>query len=199
MPVRSSDADNEGEDAEEEEEEEDEAGQRRSVEYIWSLVEKEVERGVKAERIVVGGFGQGAAISLMLGLGVKRKDKPERRVGGIVALSGYLPWSKSVREDVAAAKNEALKKDISKHELSNTESSTDEPSNPTPSNPRFFLAHGTRDQLVPMRIFRQTRERVEGLVGEERCRVKVYEGMPHSTAGAEIRDLCAWLEEVLPE
>ncbi len=27
---------------------------------------------------------------------------------------------------------------------------------------------------------------------------RVYEGMPHSTIGEEIRDLCIWLERVLP-
>lgn len=80
--------------------EEDEKGQRRSVAYIWGLVAAEVERGVRPERIVVGGFSQGCAVSLLLGLGVGRDDKPERRVGGIVGLSGYLPWSQRIRKDV---------------------------------------------------------------------------------------------------
>ena len=172
LPKRAGDDD----DDDDGEGEEDEEGQRTSVEYIWSLVEKEVERGVHPSRIVVGGFSQGAATSLLLGLGLGGKEKPGRAVRGIVGLSGYLPWSRGIREEVGGAMESGGGGEM-----------------------RFFLAHGTRDQLVPMRIFRQARETLEGLVGESRCTVCVYEGMPHSTAGAEIRDLCAWLEEVLPE
>lgn len=188
MSRRAGDSDPAADD-EEEEEEGDEEGMRRSVDSIWEIVDAEVQKGVPAERIMVGGFSQGAAVSLLLGLGVGAEDGrgAGRRVGGVVGLSGYLPWSRGVRGEVASA------------------SSTVEPApldNPsaqhTPKVTQFFLAHGTRDQLVPMRIFRHTRERVEGLVGSERCAVRVYEGMGHSTLGAEVRDLCAWLEEVVP-
>jgi phospholipase/carboxylesterase len=59
-------------------------GVERSAKQIRRLVEREGERGVKAHRIVLAGFSQGAAMALHVGL-----RYPER-LAGILALSGYL-------------------------------------------------------------------------------------------------------------
>ncbi|MEO7052900.1 MAG: dienelactone hydrolase family protein [Rhodanobacter sp.] len=63
----------------------DEAGVRASVREVETLIEREHERGVPAERIVLAGFSQGGAIALAAGLCHAQK------LGGIVALSTYLP------------------------------------------------------------------------------------------------------------
>lgn len=63
---------------------------------------------------------------------------------------------------------------------------------------RVFLGHGTRDFLVPMRIFHETKERVEKLVGEDVFEAHEYEGMGHVTCGKEFMDMCAFLERVVP-
>ena len=63
----------------------DEAGLRRSQQLVEALLQREKERGVPAHRIVLGGFSQGCAISLMTGL---RHAEP---LAGIMGLSGYLP------------------------------------------------------------------------------------------------------------
>ncbi len=62
----------------------DEAGVRRSAEQTVALIERERERGVPPERIVVAGFSQGGAIALHVGV-----RYPER-LAGILALSTYL-------------------------------------------------------------------------------------------------------------
>ena len=160
-----------GEDEEEEDEGDDEEGIMASVDYICFLIDKEHSEGeVPLDRIVVGGFSQGCAISLLVGLMSRYRGK----LGGVVGLSGYLPLGKKV-EEAATERNKIGK-----------------------SQTKWFLAHGSRDQLVPMRMFRAYREKLEGW---ERGMVeaKVYEGMPHSTTGAEVRDLCGWLERVLPK
>jgi phospholipase/carboxylesterase len=64
---------------------EDEAGLRDSQARIETLIAREVERGVAAERIVLMGFSQGSAMALLTGL------RHSQRLAGIVALSGYLP------------------------------------------------------------------------------------------------------------
>lgn len=64
---------------------EDEAGLRTSQAAIEALVAREKARGIPANRIVLAGFSQGAAMALMTGL-----RHPER-LAGIVGLSGYLP------------------------------------------------------------------------------------------------------------
>ena len=64
---------------------EDEAGLRASVVEVEGLIERERERGVAASRIVLMGFSQGCAMTLMTGL--RHAD----RLAGLVGLSGYLP------------------------------------------------------------------------------------------------------------
>lgn len=64
---------------------EDEAGLRDAQVYLASLIDQEVARGIPSRRIVIGGFSQGCAMSLMTGL---RYPLP---LAGIAGLSGYLP------------------------------------------------------------------------------------------------------------
>jgi predicted esterase len=57
--------------------EEDEKGIVDSQKYFHSLIDQEVAKGIPANRIVVGGFSQGGAMSLLSG--VTYKDQ----LGGI--------------------------------------------------------------------------------------------------------------------
>lgn len=68
---------------------EDEPGLRDSIREVHGLIDRERERGVPAQRIVLAGFSQGCAMTLLAGL-----RYPER-LGGLVAMSGYLPLSAS--------------------------------------------------------------------------------------------------------
>jgi predicted esterase len=63
---------------------------------------------------------------------------------------------------------------------------------------RLFMGHGTRDMLVPMRVFRDAKSRIEKVVGGDVMECKEYEGMGHVTSGAEFRDMCGFLEKVVP-
>jgi phospholipase/carboxylesterase len=76
---------------------EDEAGLRESQQQIAALIDRERERGVAAERIVVMGFSQGCAMALMTAL-----RYPER-LGGAVGLSGYLPLAATTAAERSAA------------------------------------------------------------------------------------------------
>jgi phospholipase/carboxylesterase len=64
---------------------EDEAGLRESQALVEGLIAKERARGVAANRIVLAGFSQGCAMTLMTGL------RHDERLAGLVGLSGYLP------------------------------------------------------------------------------------------------------------
>ena len=64
---------------------EDEAGLRASQAQIEALIAREKQRGMVAGRIVVAGFSQGCAMTLMTGL------RHAERLAGLVGLSGYLP------------------------------------------------------------------------------------------------------------
>jgi phospholipase/carboxylesterase len=76
---------------------EDEAGLRESREQIDALIEREAGRGVPKNRIVLMGFSQGCAMTLMTGL-----RHPER-LAGLVGLSGYLPLAASTAAEAHEA------------------------------------------------------------------------------------------------
>ena len=93
----------------------DQTGIARSVQQVNQVIENEINNGIPAEKIILAGFSQGAVMALTAGLGYQKK------LGGILALSGYLPFA----ADVLSAANQANK-----------------------STP-IFLAHGTQDAVVP--------------------------------------------------
>ncbi len=80
---------------------EDEAGIRHSALAVNALVQREIERGIAAEHIVLAGFSQGCAMVLHTGL------RHPARLAGIMALSGYLPLADSL-----AAEHSASNRDI---------------------------------------------------------------------------------------
>jgi len=76
---------------------EDEAGLRAAQAQVAALIEREVERGVPASRIVLAGFSQGCAVALMTGL------RHPHRLAGLAGLSGYLPLAERVATERSAA------------------------------------------------------------------------------------------------
>lgn len=64
---------------------EHEASLRESHRLIDALIEREIARGIAPERIVLMGFSQGCAMTLMAGL------RQPHKLAGLIALSGYLP------------------------------------------------------------------------------------------------------------
>ncbi|KAF2810023.1 Phospholipase/carboxylesterase [Mytilinidion resinicola] len=72
--------------------EEDETGILKSRDYFHSLIAGEIEKGIPASRIVLGGFSQGGAMALLSGVTAPQK------LGGIFGLSCYLLLSKKLQE-----------------------------------------------------------------------------------------------------
>ncbi len=97
---------------------EDEKGVRESEQTIAAIIAGEGQRGIPARRVILAGFSQGGAIALQTGL-----RYPER-LGGILALSTYLPLPNKV-------------------EAERHDSNRDVP---------VFMAHGTEDPIVPLKL-----------------------------------------------
>jgi phospholipase/carboxylesterase len=76
---------------------EDTAGFRDTDARIAELVEKQVERGIPAARIVLAGFSQGGAVALYTGL------RYRERLAGVMALSCYLPLAGTLEAERAPA------------------------------------------------------------------------------------------------
>ena len=75
------------------ESEEDRNGFNESGQRIEKLIDAEIQKGINSNKIVIGGFSQGGALALHVGLRYKHQ------LGGIVALSTWLP----LRKDYPAA------------------------------------------------------------------------------------------------
>jgi phospholipase/carboxylesterase len=75
----------------------DERGVRESQAQIAALIEREAERGVGPEHIVLAGFSQGGAIALQTGL------RHPRRLAGVMALSTYLPLADTLAREATPA------------------------------------------------------------------------------------------------
>lgn len=147
---------------------------KSSMEYLVSLIDDLISQGVPEKRIVIGGFSQGCAMTLLLGL----TSKYTGRLGGLIGLSGYLPSADkipSMREKAGFTRHVDDEVDM-------------------------FLARGTRDMLVPKRYFRIAYETLSGLgVKQDMLTIREYEGMGHAMSGPELRDVCEWLERVVPQ
>lgn len=78
-------------------ENEDVFGIRTSAKRVIALIDELEAQGVPRNRIVLGGFSQGAAIALFCAL------RLERPIGGVVALSGYLPLANRLFSEATPA------------------------------------------------------------------------------------------------
>ena len=107
----------------------DEAGVRESMIQLDALIAREADRGVPAERVFLAGFSQGGAIVLAGGV------RHARRLGGVVALSTYLPI-----EATTAAERSPANADL-----------------------RVFMAHGSHDPVVPQPLGARSRDILRGL------------------------------------
>ena len=73
------------------------AGVRLSAQQVEALIERERERGVASECIVLAGFSQGGAIALYAGV------RYARRLAGIVALSTYVVAAEALAAEASPA------------------------------------------------------------------------------------------------
>ncbi len=72
----------------------DEEGYWNSCSKITDIISKEVKSGVPSERIIVGGFSQGAVLSLGLAISY------ERKLAGILNMSGIFAMKKGVSSHI---------------------------------------------------------------------------------------------------
>lgn len=104
-------------------ERDDEAGIVESSAMLTRLCDEQLAQGIAAKHIIVAGFSQGGAIALYAGL------RYAHTLGGIMALSTYLPMQQGLQQEAAAANRD------------------------TP----IFMAHGLHDDVVATQFGLQTR------------------------------------------
>lgn len=139
---------------------EDAKGVRASQRAIEALIEREHSRGIELQNIVLAGFSQGGAMALHTGL------RYPMRLGGIIALSTYLPLASTLSEEASP-------------------SNVDVP---------IFMAHGTHDPVIPLRLAMASRDLLQ--TAGYPVQWHTYP-MPHSVCMEEIADIGAWLRRHL--
>lgn len=156
---------------------EDEDGLIASRTYLEELIDELVEkRGIPAKRIVIGGFSQGCAVSLFTAL---TSSKYAGKLAGICGLAGYLPLADRI---------EALR------EQSSLSAKADDAERKIP----YFIMRGNRDVLVPRRFLRICTEKLVAIgIPDDAAEVHEYE-VGHAISAACLRDMCGWLERILP-
>jgi len=105
----------------------DEEGIRASAAILEALVEREHDRGIPYDKIVVAGFSQGGAIALHFAL------RFAQRLGGLMALSTWLPLAASLQTEVIE-NQQAQSRDLP-----------------------LFLAHGKFDPMLPISLGEESR------------------------------------------
>jgi phospholipase/carboxylesterase len=76
---------------------EDETGLRESVVEVQALIDREIALGIPASRIVLAGFSQGCAMTLLAGL------RAPQRLAGLAGMSGYLPLAATTADERSQA------------------------------------------------------------------------------------------------
>ncbi|CAK4034617.1 Acyl- thioesterase 1 [Lecanosticta acicola] len=156
---------------------EDEDGMLETITYLESLIDACVDAGIPANRIVLGGFSQGMAMSLLLHLTSK---KYSGKLGGIVALLGYLPLSDGKMRLRELRRERGFGESVE-------------------GNVPIFMGRGLKDTLVPKRVWAYSVEGVKEFgVPEDQMEIHEYEGLTHTLHGPLLSDLCTWLEKVVP-
>ena len=153
--------------------EEDEDGMKASVSYVESLLDDLTSKGVPPNRIVLGGFSQGCALSFLTELTSRYAGK----LAGLVGLMGYLPIPSRLQQLRAEA------------ELSHVVGGVP-----------YFLARGGSDRLIPRTRWDESLQQLKdlGLSAETGLEVHEYQGLGHAVSAELLKDLNVWLEKTLP-
>ncbi|BFZ00110.1 hypothetical protein BsWGS_03150 [Bradybaena similaris] len=143
---------------------EDEQGIKEASRELQHLIAKEISDGIPAERIIIGGFSQGGSVALYTAFGTST------RIGGVLALSTWLPLNKQFTTD------------------GNHKYNTDVP---------VFQCHGLADPLVPHKWGQATHEIIKTF--NQNAQFKSYSGMGHSSSPEEMEDVKNFLLSVLQD
>ncbi|KAE9404822.1 Phospholipase/carboxylesterase [Gymnopus androsaceus JB14] len=151
---------------------EDEKGMLRSKALIENLIETELAVGLEPNRIILGGFSQGAAMSLLTGLSL------EKKLAGLVCLSGWVPIKTKLESILSPHAPEIP--------IFWGHGSADPLVKPlfAEESVAFLKSHG---------IPEATPDEMAGIS------YNVYPGVGHSTNMQELDDLKTWIAKIIPE
>ncbi|KAL4236316.1 acyl-protein thioesterase [Mactra antiquata] len=142
---------------------EDKEGIKAACEILKGLIDNEEKNGISADKVFVGGFSQGGAVALYTAL------MSEKKLGGVVGLSTWLPLHKEFTQGQKLQANEDIP---------------------------IFQAHGTQDPLVPPAWGEMTAKLVQTMTKNHSF--KTYP-MMHTSCPEELEDVKNFLNTLVKE
>mmetsp|Transcript_132990 Transcript_132990/g.256038 ORF Transcript_132990/g.256038 Transcript_132990/m.256038 type:complete len:191 (-) Transcript_132990:195-767(-) len=153
----------------------DEKRIKRSAGRLLHIVEEQVTQGVPRDRIVVGGFSQGAVVSLF---GSFYSDHFSD-LAGCIAMSGFFPPEAALlRETRARAENR--KKTQKK------------------VGPPVLMVHGTKDPVLAFKLGKKSYDEIKSWSIDVPLTFRSVKGMGHSMTPLALEHVMRFLKEVLP-
>lgn len=146
----------------------------KAVTSINKLIQAEVDAGIPSNRILIGGFSQGGAMSLLTAL------TAERKFAGVAVLSGWLPLSKKIK--AMATPNNTQTPMFWGH-------GEDDP----------LIEYQTMCLSSIQYLKNELGIKAADAQAPEKGGLTFlsYEDVPHSTSTEELRDLQEWLKKVI--
>ncbi|KAH9948748.1 lysophospholipase I [Amylocystis lapponica] len=152
----------------------DEEGMMESARTLYALISAEIDAGLPANRILLGGFSQGGTMSILAGLSC------EHKLGGIVVLSGRVPLPDKF-STLVKPQNKTVpifwghgKEDV-----------------------MVKYMHALRSAEL-LRVTVGVPQAAAGAPQDGGLDFHAYDGIQHSTTPQELRDLKGWLQKVIP-
>jgi len=158
----------------------DELGVSESISIIENIILAQVHSGIDSRKIVLVGFSQGGALSLMVGL------TSLHELGGIASLSGWIPHH--IRDVSQASIIRSRNSDIAPKQMIYTGQYLP-----------ILWCHGANDNDIPDSYGEDAISFIRhSLYIPEQCLTyRRYEGLAHSINDAELGDLVSWLMQIL--
>jgi len=152
---------------------EDEDGMLDSANLINQVITSEIDAGIDADRIVLGGFSQGGTMCLVTGL------TRERKLAGVAVLSGWLPLRNKFKSMASST--------ASSIPVFWAHGSID----PLVKTQYFKESSDFLVQQLGMPVAKPGD--VKGLS------YHLYEGIGHATTQKELDDLKEWIKKAIPK
>ncbi|TFK25921.1 lysophospholipase I [Coprinopsis marcescibilis] len=152
---------------------EDEQGMLESARSLDQLIGREIDCGIDPSRVFLGGFSQGGTMTLLTGL------TTERKLGGLIVLSGWLPLQHRFKEIASRYA----------------------------STVPIFWAQGREDPLVLPKHSAECVDFLKTQLGASLAPSqteptgvahKIYGGLGHGVSEEELADLKVWLKRAIP-
>jgi predicted esterase len=139
-----------------------------SIDIAESLIQEQVKSGISRNRIVLGGFSQGSAITSLWAITKQKSEKD--RIAGLVMIAGYVPMRGKFEELITEEARKAIK---------------DEP---------LLIIHGQDDTLVAPWVMKEGVPVLEKAgFGVDWA---LLPNMRHNITGQAIGGLCSFLRDV---